>query len=90
MRGTGCFWGVELVKNRETREMLAPFNAARQQMGAVGAFAAQVAGSCGLATMVHWNVLMVVPPLVITPEEARAGLELIDEALAVADAGYEG
>ena len=40
--------------------------------------------------MVHWNVLMVVPPLVITPEEARAGLELIDEALAVADAGYEG
>ena len=27
VRGLGCFWGVELVKNRETREMLVPFNA---------------------------------------------------------------
>ena len=39
--------------------------------------------------MVHWNVLMVVPPLVITPEEAQAGLELLDEALQVTDAAYE-
>ena len=89
VRGKGCFWGVELVKNRETREMLAPFNASGKDMGAVGAFQRRC-WELGLATMVHWNVLMVVPPLVITPEEARAGLELIDEALAVADAGYEG
>ncbi len=89
VRGKGCFWGVELVKNRETREMLAPFNASGKDMGAVGAFQRKC-WELGLATMVHWNVLMVVPPLVITPEEARAGLELIDEALAVADAGYEG
>ena len=26
-RGLGLFWGLELVKNRETREMLVPFNA---------------------------------------------------------------
>jgi taurine--2-oxoglutarate transaminase len=89
VRGRGCFWGVELVKNRETREMLAPFNAAGKDMGAMGAFQRKC-WDLGLATMVHWNVLMVVPPLVITPEEARAGLELIDEALAVADAAYEG
>ena len=38
----------------------------------------------------HWNVIMVVPPLVITPEEVRAGLELLDTALEVADAAYEG
>jgi taurine--2-oxoglutarate transaminase len=89
VRGKGCFWGVELVKNRETREMLAPFNASGKEMGAMGAFQRKC-WDLGLATMVHWNVLMVVPPLVITPEEARAGLELIDEALAVADAAYEG
>jgi len=89
VRGKGCFWGVELVKNRETREMLAPFNAGGKTMGAVGAFQKKC-WELGLATMVHWNVLMVVPPLVITPEEARAGLELIDEALQVADAAYEG
>ena len=27
VRGLGLFWGLELVKNRETREMLVPFNA---------------------------------------------------------------
>ena len=27
VRGLGCFWGLELVKNRETREPLVPFNA---------------------------------------------------------------
>src|SRR4029079_5967709 len=27
VRGLGCFWGLELVRNRETREMLVPFNA---------------------------------------------------------------
>jgi taurine--2-oxoglutarate transaminase len=89
VRGKGCFWGVEMVKNRETREMLAPFNAGGKTMGAVGAFQKKC-WELGLATMVHWNVLMVVPPLVITPEEARAGLELLDEAFQVTDAAYEG
>ena len=27
VRGLGCFWGLELVKDRATREMLVPFNA---------------------------------------------------------------
>ena len=30
VRGLGCFYGIELVKNRETREMLVPFNASRR------------------------------------------------------------
>src|ERR671937_478344 len=28
VRGLGCFWGLELVKSRETREPLVPFNGA--------------------------------------------------------------
>ena len=28
VRGLGCFWGLELVRNRETREPLVPFNGA--------------------------------------------------------------
>src|SRR5207249_8647100 len=27
VRGLGCFWGIELVKDRATREPLVPFNA---------------------------------------------------------------
>jgi taurine--2-oxoglutarate transaminase len=39
----------------------------------------------GLYLMTHWNVVMVVPPLTITHEEADEGLAILDEALAVAD-----
>jgi taurine--2-oxoglutarate transaminase len=35
--------------------------------------------------MTHWNVVMVCPPLTITREELDEGLEILDEALAVAD-----
>ena len=40
--------------------------------------------------MTHWNVVMVVPPLTITREEADEGLAILDEALAIADEYYEG
>ena len=39
----------------------------------------------GLYLMVHWNVVMVCPPLTITREELDEGLAVLDEALAVAD-----
>ena len=84
VRGLGCFWGVELVKNRETREMLVPFNAS----GAAAAPVAQLAKAAlerGLYLMTHWNVIMVVPPLTITPDEVDEGIAILDEALAIAD-----
>ena len=34
VRGLGLFWGLELVRNRETREPLVPFNAARRRRAA--------------------------------------------------------
>lgn len=84
VRGRGCFWGVELVKNRETREMLAPFNASGAQMGAVGEMT-RAAMNQGLSLMVHWNVIMIAPPLIITPAEAKRGLSILDEVLEIAD-----
>lgn len=60
VRGRGCFWGIELVKDRETREMLAPFNASAAQMGAVGELG-KAAMNRGLSLMIHWNVIMVAP-----------------------------
>ena len=84
VRGLGCFWGVELVKNRETREMLVPFNAT----GPAAAPVAQLAKSAlerGLYLMTHWNVVMVVPPLTVTRDEVDEGIAILDEALAIAD-----
>jgi taurine--2-oxoglutarate transaminase len=84
VRGLGCFWGVELVRNRETREPLVPFNATGEAFAPV-ARVAKAALERGLYLMTHWNVVMVVPPLTITREELDEGIAILDEALAIAD-----
>jgi taurine--2-oxoglutarate transaminase len=84
VRGLGCFWGIELVKSRDSREMLVPFNATGEAAAPVARLA-KAALERGLYLMTHWNVVMVVPPLTITPEEADEGLAILDEALAIAD-----
>ena len=84
VRGLGCFWGVELVKNRETREMLVPYNAGGEAAAPVARLA-KAALDQGLYLMTHWNVVMVVPPLTITREEAEEGIRILDEALSIAD-----
>jgi len=84
VRGLGCFWGIELVKNRETREPLVPFNATGEAFAPV-ARVYKAALERGLYLMTHWNVVMVCPPLTITREEFEEGMSVLDEALAVAD-----
>jgi taurine---2-oxoglutarate transaminase len=84
VRGLGCFWGVELVRNRETREPLVPFNAAGADFAPVAQMA-KAALDRGLYLMTHWNVVMVCPPLNITLDELDEGIAILDEALSVAD-----
>ena len=84
VRGLGCFWGIELVRNRETKEMLVPFNASGKAAAPVARLA-KAALEQGLYHMTHWNVVMVCPPLTITPEEAEEGIAILDDALVVAD-----
>jgi taurine---2-oxoglutarate transaminase len=89
VRGLGCFWGLELVRNRETREPLVPFNAAGEAMAPVGRVA-KAALDRGLYLMTHWNVIMVCPPLTITRDEIDEGIAALDEALTIADEYYSG
>jgi taurine---2-oxoglutarate transaminase len=84
VRGLGCFWGIELVRSRETQEPLVPFNATGEAFIPM-ARVAKAALDGGLYLMTHWNVIMVVPPLTITREELDEGIGILDEALALAD-----
>ncbi len=84
VRGLGCFWGLELVRDRGTREPLVPFNAAGEALKPVAAVARR-ALERGVYVMTHWNVLMAVPPLTITREELDEGIAALDDALTVAD-----
>jgi taurine--2-oxoglutarate transaminase len=87
VRGLGCFWGLELVRNRETREMLVPFNAGGEDnapMARIG----KAALERGVYLMTHWNVLMVCPPLTITRDELEEGIAVLDDVLSIADEYY--
>jgi len=84
VRGLGCFWGIELVKSRETREMLVPYNASGETAAPVARLA-KAALDRGLYLMTHWNVIMVCPPLTITREELDEGLAVLDEVLTLVD-----
>jgi len=84
VRGIGAFWCIELVRNRETREPLVPYAAAGPAMAPMGA----VVKACvdlGVVPFAAMNRLNVVPPVNTPVDDAKAGLALIDEALAVAD-----
>jgi taurine--2-oxoglutarate transaminase len=84
VRGLGCFWGLELVKDRKTREPLVRFNATGEAFAPVAKLA-KAALERGLYLMTHWNVVMVCPPLTITREELDEGIAILDEALTLAD-----
>ncbi len=85
VRGSGLFWAVELVRNRETREPLVPFNASGPANAPMTAFAA-AAKAGGVWPFTHFNRMHVAPPLIISEDELRRGLGVLDAALAVADA----
>lgn len=84
VRGRGLMWAVELVRNRESREMLVPFNAS----GADNQPMSRLAGACkelGVWPFTHFNRIHVAPPLVITADELSDGIARLDQALSVAD-----
>ncbi|MEP6909610.1 MAG: aminotransferase class III-fold pyridoxal phosphate-dependent enzyme [Actinomycetota bacterium] len=85
VRGLGLFYGVELVKNRETREPFVPFNASGEAFAPMAKIG-KAALANGLYLMTHWNVIIVAPPLTITRAELDEGLEKLDQALSVAAA----
>src|SRR5881398_466650 len=65
VRGLGCFWGLELVTSRQTKEPLVPFNGAGDDAAPVTRLV-KAALERGLYLMTHWNVIMVCPPVTIT------------------------
>lgn len=84
VRGMGLFWAIELVKDRETREPLVPFNASGAAAAPVTAFAA-ACKKAGVWPFTHFNRVHVAPPLVIPEDDLVRGLDVIDRALDVAD-----
>ncbi len=82
VRSIGLFGAIELVRNRQSREGMAPFNQSSVEMTALKAFLAEH----GLFIYTHWNTLLIVPPLIITPEQLAEGFSIIERGLDITDA----
>jgi len=81
VRSIGLFGAVELVRDRSTRQPLTPFNASSPEMEALRKRLLER----GLFVYTHWHTLLLLPPLIISPEQLAEGFAIIDEALTDTD-----
>ncbi len=89
VRYIGLFTILEFVKNRQTKEPMAPFNAKPSEMGAVGKLNAYLREH-GLVTFTRWNMLHLNPPLCINEEQIMEGVAIVDKACDIADEAVTG
>ena len=83
-RNTGLLGCIELVKNRTTKEPMAPFNAKPDEMKVMNKVAAKIK-ELGMYTFVRWNYIFIAPPLIVTKEQIDEGLAIISEAIKITD-----
>ena len=82
VRGLGVFYALDLVKDRATKEPIAPYGGTSAAMGDL----VQACKDGGLLTFTNYNRLHCVPPCTVSEDEAREGIAILDEALKAADA----
>jgi taurine--2-oxoglutarate transaminase len=85
VRSIGLFGVIELVRDRDTREPMAPYNGSSPEMAALR----QSLLDMGVYLYTHWHTLLVIPPLIITPEQLAEGFDALDKALAITDRAVE-
>lgn len=81
VRGIGLFGVLELVKNRKTKEPMAPWNSSSQEMAALRKYCLDH----GLFLYTHWHTVLIIPPLIITEEQLKEGFDVLDKALEITD-----
>lgn len=86
VRSIGLFGIIELVRDRKTREPMAPWNASSLEMAAFK----QYCFDHGLFLDLHWHTALVIPPLIITEEQLAEGFAVLDQALKITDKAYTG
>jgi taurine---2-oxoglutarate transaminase len=86
VRSIGLFGVLELVRNRKTKEPMAPFNGTSPEMQKLGAYLREQ----GMYVFINWNNLFTNPPLCITEQQLRDAFKVIDSALEITDAAVTG
>ncbi len=77
VRSIGLFGIIELVKNRKTKEPLAPWNSSSPEMAGFR----KTCQENGLYVYTHWHTVLIIPPLPITEAQLKEGFAVLDQAL---------
>ena len=83
VRYIGLFSAIELVKDKKTREPLVPYGSDPQ--GVMGGIIAALKAR-RFMTYSHENMVLIAPPLIITPEQLKEEMAKMDEVLSEVDA----
>ena len=86
IRGVGVFWAIELVKDRQTREPLAPYGGSSPAMGELMA----ACKKAGMIPFMNFNRIHICPPLNVSEAELKEGFAILDAALTSIAAHYTG
>jgi taurine--2-oxoglutarate transaminase len=81
VRSIGLFGVIELVRDRKTKESLAPWNNSSPEMIALRKALLEK----GLFIYSHWHTLLIIPPLIITEQQLEEGFAILDAALSSTD-----
>jgi taurine---2-oxoglutarate transaminase len=86
VRGRGVFWAMDLVKDRATREPLAPYGSTSPAMN-------ELVTECkklGLMPFNNYNRIHICPPCNVSEAEVREGVAILDKALTSIASHYTG
>jgi taurine--2-oxoglutarate transaminase len=86
VRSIGLFGILELVRDRKSREPLAPWNGSSPEMIALRKYCQDH----GVFLYTHWHTVLIIPPLPITEEQLAEGFKVLDEALKITDKAVGG
>jgi taurine--2-oxoglutarate transaminase len=81
IRSIGLFGIIELVRDRRSKEPMAPWNGSSTEMAAFRKYCLEH----GLYVYTHWHTVLIIPPLIITEIQLREGFAVIEEALKITD-----
>lgn len=81
VRNIGLFGILELVKDEKTKEPMTPWNGSSPEMAALRKYCVDH----GLFLYTHWHTVLIIPPLIITEEQLKEGMDVLDKALDITD-----
>ncbi len=81
VRSIGLFGIIELVRDRATKEPMAPWNGTSPAMIAFRQYCLDQ----GLFLYTHWHTVLIIPPLIIDEAQLQEGVDILDRALEITD-----